>query len=93
MPNSIEVKRAKYVKGAGNYTVDIVVNGVSINALSVTIENNGAYNEVFFKAPGVVAGFNVVVPSVDFPCDMEIEIRERLKEALIHNGRTWMADL
>ena len=87
MPNNISVNHVRHVESSGNYIVDIVVNGVSINGLSVTIENNGAYDEVFFKAPVVVDGFNVVVPSVDFPCDMEIEIRERLKEALIHNGR------
>ena len=87
MPNNISIKHVRHVEGAGNCIVDITVNGDSINGLRVTIEDNGAYNEVFFKTPVVDDGFGIAVPSVDFHCDMEIEIRERLKEALIHNGR------
>lgn len=84
MANDIKVKHIRILEGTeGYYIVDIVVNGVEVNGLRVNIANNGIYTEAFFKTPSVDDGFGVPTPSVDFPCDMDVEIRMRLKEEIV----------
>jgi hypothetical protein len=87
MPNDIRIKHVQRMEGSDTYSVDIVINGVTVNGLDVTFEDNGTYIEAFFKAPQIDDGFGEPMPTVEFPVDTEIEIRERLKEAMVRNGK------
>lgn len=86
--NDIRVKNIRAAEDKiCSCVADIAINGVTICGINVTLEDNGTYPEVFFKVPMVNDGFGIAIPSVELPVDMEMEIRERLKEALFRNGR------
>ncbi len=88
MPNDIKVKCIRRVEEhMGDYIVDLSVNGVKLNGIHATLEDNGVYVQSFFKMPTVDDGFGNQVPAAEFECSTEIEIMERLKEALIYSRR------
>ncbi len=88
MPNNICVKCIRRVEERmDDYIVDLSINGVKLNGIHVTLEDNGVYVQTFFKMPTVDDGFGNQVPAAEFECSTEIEIMERLKEALIYIRR------